>query len=752
MTTNTALIDNVFYLQGLDCPDCSKNLKNDIEHLPQVQKAELIFSLGKLTVTHNTEMKNIIKVVEQHGCQIKRTNNITTADGAAKQKTKQQQNAECAKNVTITTKIKKILSQSKQGGLVSAIFSGTLLLLAILLQLFDFPHFIVISVYLLSIITGGWATFQRGLRSLVKLKFDINVLMVIALFGAFSLGEWQEGALIAFLFSLSNTLENYSMDKTRQSIKNLMSLVPPVATVKESCSATEKILPVEQVAVGDIIIVRPGEGISMDGQVVQGSSWVNEAPITGESALNEKKLGSTVYAGSINENGYLEIAVTKLAKDNTISKIIKLVEEALADKPPLQKFIDRFAAYYTPAILVIALGLITIPMLWGGQEFAPWLYRALALLLVACPCALIISTPVALVTAMGYGAREGVLIKGGLYLEQMSKVKTIAFDKTGTLTEGRLQVSEIKNFDGKEEIMLQAAHSLEKMSEHPLAKSLCRYAAEQGIATLPVNSFQVKLGQGVKGELIHTGKSTTTWLVGNLDFLISEGVVVDEHTENLLAEQIRKGATVVGVGLLTAQASKAQEGNLVGYISFRDKIRPEAISALQEIKKLGVNAVMLTGDNLQVAKKVGQAVGIKQILGHLLPDEKLAAIKELEEKSGRVAMLGDGINDAPALAEASVGIAMGAGGTDAALETADIALLGDDLNKLPFLITLSRKTLKIIKQNVVLSLGLKLLAITLISFGWFTLWMAVLADMGISLLVTLNALRLRQKISHIQAQ
>ncbi|MCD5406593.1 MAG: cation-translocating P-type ATPase [Desulfotomaculum sp.] len=719
---------NVFYLKGLDCPDCGNKLENSIKELASVKQAQLTFALGKLEVEYTDETEKVVKLIKEHGCSIAKETN-----GEVVSSVKEQE-----QHLVKTNNFKKIIFQVLAGGVVSAVVSGTVLLLAVLLWLLEMPETIVITSFAGAIIIGGWATAHQGIKSLAQLKFDMNVLMIVALTGAVFIGEWLEGAIIAFLFALSHTLENYSLDKTRQAVKELMTLAPPTATVKKT--AQEMVLPIEQVQVGDIVIVRPGERMAMDGKVIVGSSWVNEAPVTGESSLVAKTVAATVYAGTVNEGGYLEISVTKLARESTVSKIIQLVEKALADKPPVQKFIDRFAAYYTPAILVIALGMVTIPTLILGQELLTWIYRALALLLVACPCALIISTPVALVTAMGSAAKTGVLIKGGFYLEQMAKVKTIAFDKTGTLTKGKPRISNVTSFDIDQKIMLQAAYSLEKMSEHPLAKSLCLYAGELGITTLPVALFKVQSGQGVTGQLKQQGSdNAVTWLIGNIKFLLSSGVEIDEQARIVLNKQVASGDTVIGVGCIPGSSSK---GILAGLISFRDELRPETIEAMLKIKKLGLDTVMLTGDNTAVANKIANLAAIKQVASQLLPGDKLTEIKKITESKGAVAMVGDGINDAPALAQASVGIAMGASGTDTALETADVALLGDDLNKISFLVVLSRKTLRIIKQNIVMAIGLKLIAVALITTGFFTLWMAVLADMGTTLVVTLNGLRL----------
>jgi Cd2+/Zn2+-exporting ATPase len=707
-------------------------VENSVRELPGVVETKLLFSLGKLEVNHHTEINQIVQIIEAHGCQVEQ---LVNKGGS---------------------KLDAFVKTLGQGGLGSAVVSGIALLFAVGLWLLDFAAAWIIACYAAAIMAGGWATLRQGIKNLAAFKFDMNVLMTVAVIGAVLIGEWLEGAIIAWLFSLSSTMENFAMEKTRQSIKELMTLAPEAATIKRKADNQlrwdEAIVPVEQVAIGEMMVVRPGERVAMDGEVVYGSSWVDESPITGESLLKEKAEGASIYAGSINEGGYLEVKVTKLAKDNTVAKIIRLVEQALAEKPPVQKFIDSFAAYYTPAVLAIAVGITVIPPVFFNQEFVSWLYRALALLLIACPCALVISTPVALVTAMGKGAKEGILIKGGLYLEAMARVKAIAFDKTGTLTKGKPAVSGMRIYSGDERNVLEIAYSLEKMSEHPLARSFCRYAEQQGVAgSLPVESFQVFPGKGVTGELVLANNSRQNWIIGSPEFLAAKGVAVIGDAKARLDFWRESGDIVIGIGRLECIKDAVDSGGgarfddnqrLAGLVAFRDELRPEAKSTLRELAKLNVRTIMLTGDNLQVARRVAQEVGISQVKSQLLPGEKMAWIEKLERDYGQVAMVGDGINDAPALAKASVGIAMGAAGTDTALETADVALMGDELLKLPLLVSLARKTLQIIGQNIVIALGLKVLAVLLIFSGWFTLWMAVAADMGTSLLVTANGLRL----------
>jgi Cd2+/Zn2+-exporting ATPase len=489
-------------------------------------------------------------------------------------------------------------------------------------------------------------------------------------------------------------------------------------------------LPVDEIETGDILLVKPGQKIAMDGVVVSGSSAVNQAPITGESIPVAKSAGDEVFAGTINEEGYLEIKVTKQVRDTTLSKIIYLVEEAQAERASSQAFIDRFAKVYTPAVLLLALLVALIPPLFFHGAWSVWIYRALALLVVGCPCALVISTPVAIVTAIGNAARNGVLIKGGIHLEEAGSLTAIAFDKTGTLTRGRPVVTDFISFTGQEQAHLQIAASIERHSQHPLAAALLDKAKESAVLVGEAEDFQSVTGKGVRAKV--DGKH---YYAGRPDWLaeiLPNGIPID--IEEKVKSYRKQGKTVV----LLADEEKA-----LALAAISDELREHSREAVERLHRIGIRrTVMLTGDNRETADAIGNRLGIREIEAELLPEEKLERIKAVRNSGNRVAMVGDGVNDAPALAAATVGIAMGGAGTDAALETADIVLMGDDLRKLPFTIRLSRKTLGIIKQNITISFAIKLLALLLIIPGWLTLWMAVFADMGSTLIVTLNAMRL----------
>lgn len=587
-------------------------------------------------------------------------------------------------------------------------------------------------LFLTAIVTGGHATFRKALSSLVRLDFNMNVLMAVAVTGAVLIGEYAEGAVVAFLFSVSEAMQAYTADRARRSIRSLMEMAPGRATVRRENLEIE--LPVEEIRVGDQLLVRPGERIAMDGTVSQGSSTVNQAPITGESMPATKYPGEPVFAGTINQHGALEITVTRLVQDTTLARIINMVEEAQARKAPAQAFVDRFAAVYTPVVIVLA-GLITVlPPLVAGLPWEPWIYRGLTLLVVACPCALVISTPVAIVSAIGNAARHGVLVKGGSYLEALAGLKVIAFDKTGTLTAGKPAVTDVIPAPHiNPEYLLGLAAGLEKLSEHPLAAAVIWEARRLGVEPLTVDGdFEALAGQGARGRV-----NGSQLVVGSPALLEAEGYDLSAWTVELtnLANQ---GKTVILVGEAGADGPQ-----LLGLIAAADTPRPEAAETIKKLRETGIrHVVMLTGDHPGVARNIAASMLLDDVRAGLLPGDKVAEVHKVREAYGPVAMVGDGINDAPALAAANVGMTLGGAGTDAALETADLVLMSDDLSRLPFAVNLSRQTLRVIKQNIALALGLKLLAVALVFPGLLTLWLAILADMGASLLVTLNGMRL----------
>lgn len=588
-----------------------------------------------------------------------------------------------------------------------------------------------IAAYGVAILVGGYRLFSNGLKNLVSLQFDMKTLMTIAVIGAAFIGEWGEGATVVILFAISEALESYSMDKARQSIRSLMDIAPKEALVRRG--KHEISIGVDEIQLGDIMLVKPGQKIAMDGIIIKGVSTVNQAAITGESVPVAKVVEDEVFAGTLNEEGLLEVRVTKRVEDTTIAKIIHLVEEAQAERAPSQAFVDKFAKYYTPIIMLIAAAVAVFPPIFFDGSWDKWIYQGLAVLVVGCPCALVISTPVAIVTAIGNAARNGVLIKGGIHLEELGAIKAIAFDKTGTLTKGIPVVTDyLPQANINAENLLSIVAAIEKGSQHPLASAIMKKADEEKISfrDIVVEQFTSLTGKGIQAVV-----QEETYFIGSPNLfqeLLEKGVPNGVKT-NVTGLQ-NDGKTVMLVG-----TSK----EVLALLAVADKIRENSNEVIQTLHSLGIQkTIMLTGDNEGTAKAVGKQAGVSAIEADLLPQDKLNFIKELRVKYDRVAMVGDGVNDAPALAAASVGIAMGGAGTDTALETADIALMADDLGKLPFTLKLSRRALSIIKQNITFSLGIKLIALLLVVPGWLTLWIAIFADMGATLIVTLNGLRL----------
>ena len=588
-------------------------------------------------------------------------------------------------------------------------------------------HIFPIIGYGAAIVIGGYTLFMKGLKNLSRLKFDMNTLMTIAIIGAALIGEWGEGATVVILFAISEALERYSMDKARQSIESLVDIAPREALIRRGNE--EMLINVEDIVVGDIMIVKPGQKLAMDGSVVKGTSTLNQAAITGESVPVMKTVDDEVFAGTLNEEGLLEVQVTKKVEDTTLSKIIHLVEEAQAERAPSQAFVDKFAKYYTPAIVLLALFIAVVPPLFGGV-WNEWIYQGLAVLVVGCPCALVVSTPVAVVTAIGNAAKNGVLIKGGIYLEETGHLKTIAFDKTGTLTKGVPAVTDILTFGREQKELLLITAAIEKGSQHPLASAITRKAEESGLKfnDVSIEEFHSITGKGVKAKV-----NNQMYYVGSPNFFEELHGSIPKGRKDKITELQIQGKTVMVVGT---------EKEILLFIAVADEMRESSKEVISKLNSMGIETVMLTGDNERTAAAIGKRVGVSDIRADLLPEDKLNFIKELRRKYQSVAMIGDGVNDAPALAASTVGVAMGGAGTDTALETADIALMSDDLSKLPYTINLSRRALMIIKQNITFSLAIKLLALLLVVPGWLTLWIAIFADMGATLIVTLNSLRL----------
>ncbi|CDQ41216.1 MULTISPECIES: heavy metal translocating P-type ATPase [Virgibacillus] len=695
----------VYRLEGLSCTNCAAKFEKNIRAIDAVEDVQLNFGASKITV----QGEATIDQLEEAGA----------FDGIKVYPERQRMAPKkpfWKKRENITVMVSLLLTMVGYGfyfqiGEVSPI---------------------TIGIFAAAILIGGYDLFKVGFQNLIKLQFDMKTLMTIAIIGAAIIGEWAEGAVVVFLFALSEALEGFSMDKARQSIRSLMDLAPNRATIRRGDTLIE--IDVEDVQIGDIMVIKPGQKIAMDGEVVTGQSSINQSAITGESIPVYKSIGDEVFAGTINEEGSMEIRVTKYAKETTIAKIIHLVEEAQAERAPSQQFVDRFAKYYTPAILIIAFLVAVIPPLFMGAVWSEWIYSGLAVLVVGCPCALVISTPVAIVTAIGNAARQGVLIKGGIHLEQAGKLDAIAFDKTGTLTEGRPVVTDVIPVGNMtKEDVLATASAIEAYSQHPLASAIIRKAKETGVVRCVATDFQSFTGKGAKAFI-----QEKEYIIGSPS-LLSEKLNRLTEVEQTVQHMQLEGKTVMLLG---------SEVGIEGIIAVADEIRRGSPTVIQKLVQLGKKTIMLTGDNQATGQAIGKQIGISETRAELMPEEKLNAIKQLSKQHGSVAMVGDGINDAPALAAADIGIAMGGAGTDTAMETADIALMADDLGKLPFTMDLSRKTLQVIKQNIIFALGLKVIALLLVIPGWLTLWIAIFADMGATLIVVLNSLRLmKTKVS-----
>jgi Cd2+/Zn2+-exporting ATPase len=584
------------------------------------------------------------------------------------------------------------------------------------------------AFYAISILAGCGMVFPKAWRSLVLLRPDMNLLMTVAVSGAMLIGEWSEGATVAFLFSLSLLLESWSVGRARNAISKLMDLSPPMANLKLAGGEIQTVPPAE-VTVGSIVVIRPGDKLPLDGNVIAGSSSVNQASITGESVPVEKKVGDVVFAGTINGDGLLEVETTKIASDTMLAQIIRTVGDAQSKRAPSEMWVEKFAAIYTPAVMIAAILVFIVPPLLLGGAWSDWIYRALVLLVIACPCALVISTPVSIVAALAAAARHGVLIKGGLFVEIPSKLRAIALDKTGTITMGKPSVVQLVPMNGhdEEELLLRAG-ALEQSSTHPLALAIVAEVNSRGYKLPVAEQFEIIQGKGAKGTI--DGKMY--WL-GSHRYLEERGQETPDVHEQLEALQAA-GRSIVVVG---------NDAHVCGFIALGDAIRPESADTIAELHRLGVEkVVMLTGDNAGTASLVSKAVGIDEVQAELLPEDKVNAVANLVERYDQVAMIGDGVNDAPALARATIGIAMGAVGSDAAIETADIALMADELAKVPWLINHSRRAMAIIKQNIIFSLALKALFLVLTFAGVSSLWGAIAADTGASLLVVANGLRL----------
>ncbi|MCB9131333.1 MAG: heavy metal translocating P-type ATPase [Anaerolineales bacterium] len=728
-----------FRVTGMDCANCAASIQTGVARLADVDACEINFTSETLRVNGAAPAAAIVARVEELGYGIDEIEPGAQAGQPGRQPPVQH----------------NFLHYMTSRRDTQLALLATLLLLPGLL--FDelLPGLGVSSplINLASVaamLLAGSSVMRNAWRSLrIARQLNISVLMSIAAIGAVIIGAYTEAAVVMVLFVIGEALEGFTAERARSSIRSLMSLQPAeaICLVPEDGRIIELLVNVSALNVGDRILVKPGERIPMDGRVVSGASAVNQAPITGESRLIDKQAGAEVFASSINGEGALEIEVTHLAEDNTISRMIRMVEEAQEQRAPTQRFIDRFSQYYTPAVIVIAALVALIPTVVYGLPLvdaadptAGWLYRALTLLVVACPCALVISTPVALVSAISNGARNGVLFKGGVHVENLAKIKAIAFDKTGTLTNGAPSVVAYRSVDcilpdqvacDHCDDLLALASAVERRAEHPLARAVVHEAAVRGVSDLyPAASGVATLtGRGVTGEV-----SGQRIAIGSHSFFDQSIPHPSEHCDALTAVDAQGYSTML----------VSRNDSYQGYIAAADTVRPSSRAALAELKRMGLHhLVMLTGDNAATAQIVADEVGVSETLANCLPEDKVDAVRTLQARYGEIAMVGDGINDAPALAASTVGIAIG--NTAQAMETADVTLMRDSLLPLPFAIRLSRAAMRTVKVNVAFSLLVKFVVFVLVLAGTGTMWMAVLADVGMSLLVTLNGMRLLRR-------
>ncbi len=586
---------------------------------------------------------------------------------------------------------------------------------------------VAMVLYGVGILCGVRFVLRKAWLSLARLQPDMHLLMTVAIVGAIVLGEWFEAGTVAFLFSVSLALEAWSIGRARRAVAALLDLSPATARVRTPKGEAQ--VPIAQVEVGTLFALHPGERVPLDGVVTEGVSSINQAPITGESLPVLKEPGAEVFAGSINGDGALQIRTERVAQDSTLARIIRLVRDAQAQRGEAEQWVEKFARRYTPAVMLLALAFFVLPPLFGFGSWGEWFYRSLVLLVIACPCALVISTPVTIVAALASAARAGVLVKGGAFLELPSRLKAIAFDKTGTVTEGRLEVVRVVPLNGHSEIeLLERAVALEVRSTHPLARAVLTHAQAQGITAAPAETVLMQPGKGATGSI----DGRKFW-VGSHRYLEERGQETPDVHE-LLETLSCSGHSVVVVG---------NEQHVCGVIALSDRARANIPQALEDLRRLGIrHLVMLTGDNRGTAEALNKSLHFDEVCAELLPEDKVTAMRGLAERFGIVAMVGDGVNDSPALATANLGIAMGAAGSDAAIETADIALMSDDLSRLPWLVRHSRRTVAVVRQNIGFSLLVKIVFVGLAFTGRATLWSAVAADMGASLLVIFNALRL----------
>ena len=704
-----------FRVRGMDCADCALTLQKAVAGLPGVDNARVNFGAATLTVL--PAMARPVASVDIAATAGRAGFEVALEEGSQRAHVGQP-------------------AWWRDSRLRWVLTASVLWIVGMALQLAhieDLPDL----AFGAAILLAGWPFARAAWQSLRSRRLDMNVLMTISAIGAALLGEWGEGAAVIVLFAIGGALQERTLERTRGAIRSLMALAPASAS-RVDVHGQEMSVPVDALQVGDLVRVRPGERVPADGVVAEGVSTVDQSPITGESIPVDKTPGDLCFAGTLNGEGALMLRVSHVAGDSTLARIITLVEEAQGSKAHKQQLVDRFAAIYTPLVIIGAVMLAAAGS-WISHDPSTWVYRALALLVIACPCALVISTPVSIVSAIGEATRRGILIKGGAALEAAGAARVVALDKTGTLTAGRPAVTAVISLspDLDPSALLSLAASVEELSEHPLAHAIVAYAGQMDATLIPARSFQAIHGKGA-----HASVAGIETAVGSMRLAAEFGLAGRDDDPSELLLEMKRQAAGGGTPLFVARRVGGNWQPL-GVIALADEVRPHAAAAIQRLRDAGIQrVVVLTGDTRASGEAIARAVGADEVLSELLPQDKATAIASLRRRYGPVVMVGDGVNDAPALAAADVGVAMGAAGTDVALETADIALIGDDLNGLADVLVLSRRTSNVIKQNVTFSFLIKLLALVLAVFGVVSLWIAVLADVGASLIVTANGLRL----------
>lgn len=674
-----------YKVKGLSCPDCTLRLQSEIRKLEYGENAELSYTKSKLHVHHDINMEKVKEILSKD-------------------------------NVIVVTDEHEGHDHHLHGEIAKLAIAAILFVTALFIQ----NPYVAIPLYLSAMLISGYQVFLKGFRNLLKFNFTIDTLMTIALVGAVAIGEWKEGTLVALLFGLNEYLEGLGMDKARRSMEKLLDLAPKTATV--ITDGAVKVVPVEQLEEEEIVLIKAGETIPSDGVIVEGTSYVNEAAVTGESLPVEKKVGDRLFGGSVNLEATLKVKITKKYSDSSLARILHLVEQAQETKTPTELFINRFSKYYTPFIIVFAIIVTIVPPLFLNSDWLQSLYQGLAVLIVGCPCALILSSPIANISGITRNARNGILVKGSIFLELLGKINTIVFDKTGTLTKGVPHVEKEIVYDRKQ--FYNVASAIEKHSSHPLAKAVLEKAEPFVTEELEAANVTTIAGQGLKAEI-----NGVIYWIGNEKHL--SHLTLPNDVKNDIQTLKEEGLTLVIV---------SNETDVLGIFGLSDEVRAESKRLISALRKAGIQeTVMLTGDHEQTARKVAGQLGISTVYSNLLPEEKVEKLQRLMDEGKVVAMVGDGINDAPALAAADVGIAMGKG-TDSAIETADVVLMQDHLSKLPDAIQIAKRVNRLIKFNISIALGLKAIALLLTIPGWLTLWFAILSDMGATVIVTILSL------------